>query len=101
MSGKVAREVEKKLAFGFEPMGEQRVKNLAEPIPVYRVKLGAVPGSILVSPSTIWPSDRVVFSCRQCCDCRGGWLALFRLSIASLCPARRGRRPFHRRVGLR
>ena len=35
VSGKVAKEVEKKLAFGFEPMGEQKVKNIAEPIQVY------------------------------------------------------------------
>jgi len=28
VSGKVAKEVEKKLSFGFESMGEQRVKNL-------------------------------------------------------------------------
>ncbi|TIT01353.1 MAG: adenylate/guanylate cyclase domain-containing protein, partial [Mesorhizobium sp.] len=27
VSAKVAREVEKKLAFGFEPLGEQKVKN--------------------------------------------------------------------------
>jgi adenylate cyclase len=39
VSGKVANEVEKKLAFGFEPMGSQRVKNISEPIPVYRVRL--------------------------------------------------------------
>jgi len=39
VSGKVAKEVEKKLAFGFEPMGEQKVKNISEPIPVYRVRL--------------------------------------------------------------
>ncbi len=38
VSGKVAREVEKRLAFGFEAMGEQKVKNIAEPVPVYRVK---------------------------------------------------------------
>jgi adenylate cyclase len=42
VSGKVANEVEKKLAFGFEPMGAQRVKNITEPIPVYRVKLDGV-----------------------------------------------------------
>ena len=42
VSGKVASEVEKKLAFSFEPMGAQRVKNISEPIPVYRVKLGGV-----------------------------------------------------------
>ena len=42
VSGKVASEVEKKLAFSFEPMGAQRVKNISEPIPVYRVNLGGV-----------------------------------------------------------
>ena len=42
VSGKVANEVEKKLAFGFESMGAQKVKNIAEPIPVYRVKLDGV-----------------------------------------------------------
>ena len=39
VSGKVTKEVEKKLAFAFEPMGEQKVKNITEPIPVYKVKL--------------------------------------------------------------
>lgn len=37
VSEKVAREVERKLAFGFESMGERRVKNIAEPVRVYRV----------------------------------------------------------------
>lgn len=37
VSGKVAKEVEKKLAFGFEPMGEQKVKNIAEPVQAFRV----------------------------------------------------------------
>src|SRR6516164_4463624 len=41
-SGKVATEVERKLAFGFEPMGAQKVKNISEPIPVYRVRLDGV-----------------------------------------------------------
>lgn len=39
VSAKVAREVEKKLAFGFEPMGEQKVKNIAEPVQAFRVIL--------------------------------------------------------------
>jgi TolB-like protein len=39
VSGKVSKEVEKKLAFAFEPMGEHKVKNIAEPVQVYRVKL--------------------------------------------------------------
>lgn len=41
VSEKVAREVERKLAFGFESMGERRVKNIAEPIHVYRVSADA------------------------------------------------------------
>ena len=39
VSGKVAKEVEKRLAFGFEPMGDQKVKNIAEPVSVFRIKL--------------------------------------------------------------
>lgn len=42
VSGKVAKEVEKKLAFGFESMGMQKVKNIEEPIAVFRVKLDGV-----------------------------------------------------------
>jgi adenylate cyclase len=46
VSGKVAREVERKLAFGFEPVGRQKVKNIADPIQVFRVRFegGATPG---------------------------------------------------------
>ena len=43
VSGKVSREVEKKLAFGFESIGEQRLKNIAEPIACYRVSLQLSP----------------------------------------------------------
>jgi TolB-like protein len=43
VSGKVAREVEKKLAFGFEPLGRHHVKNIAEPVEAFRVKLDGVP----------------------------------------------------------
>ncbi|MET3597096.1 class 3 adenylate cyclase/TolB-like protein/Flp pilus assembly protein TadD [Mesorhizobium shonense] len=39
VSGKVAKEVERKLAFTFESMGEQRVKNITEPVRAYRVLL--------------------------------------------------------------
>ena len=39
VSGKVAKEVEKKLAFGFEPMGEQKVKNIAEPVQAFKIRL--------------------------------------------------------------
>ena len=43
VSAKVAREVEKKLSFGFEGMGEQKVKNIAEPIQIFRVKFDGIP----------------------------------------------------------
>jgi TolB-like protein/class 3 adenylate cyclase len=43
VSAKVAHEVEKKLAFGFEAMGGQKVKNIAEPVQAFRVKLEGVP----------------------------------------------------------
>ena len=46
VSGKVAQEVEKKLAFGFESMGEQLVKNIADPVHAFRVVLdGAAPAA--------------------------------------------------------
>src|SRR5262245_47391037 len=38
VSGKVAKEVAKKLAFAFQSMGEQKVKNISEPVSIYRVK---------------------------------------------------------------
>ncbi len=52
VSGKVAKEVEKKLAFGFEPMGEQKVKNIAEPVEAFRIKLDGAPvkRSIAIAP---------------------------------------------------
>jgi TolB-like protein/class 3 adenylate cyclase/Tfp pilus assembly protein PilF len=43
VSGKVTKEVEKKLAFGFEPLGEQKVKNITEPITVFKVKMDGLP----------------------------------------------------------
>src|SRR5215475_5604096 len=45
VSAKVAREVEKKLAFGFASMGDQYVKNIAEPVPAYRVVLDGISSS--------------------------------------------------------
>jgi class 3 adenylate cyclase/TolB-like protein len=58
VSEKVAREVEKKLSFGFVPMGAQRVKNIAEPVVVYRVTRDPVPRLRLVvarvAPSRRW-----------------------------------------------
>ena len=47
VSGKVAREVEKKLAFSFESMGDQQVKNISEPVPAYRV---VMEGSTAATP---------------------------------------------------
>jgi TolB-like protein/class 3 adenylate cyclase/Tfp pilus assembly protein PilF len=43
VSAKVSKEVEKKLAFGFESLGEKKVKNIVEPVNVYRVLLEGAP----------------------------------------------------------
>src|SRR4029453_1817829 len=43
VSGKVSKEVEKKLAFSFESMGEQRMKNIAGAVACYRVILQPSP----------------------------------------------------------
>ncbi|MFA1624792.1 adenylate/guanylate cyclase domain-containing protein [Rhizobium mongolense] len=44
VSGKVAREVDRTLPFDFESMGDQHLKNISEPIPVYRlVRTGSPP----------------------------------------------------------
>ena len=45
VSRAVHDQVRDKLAFSFEDMGEQQVKNIARPIPVHRVVLGERPGS--------------------------------------------------------
>ena len=39
VSGKVVKEVERRLALGFKPIGEQRMKNLVDPVEVFRVML--------------------------------------------------------------
>ena len=57
VSGKVASEVEKKLAFGFEPMGEQKVKNISEPIPAFRVKLDGVRAPAKRKPAEPAPAN--------------------------------------------
>ncbi len=55
VSEKVAREVERKLAFGFESMGKQRVKNIAEPIHVFRVSTDRTKGTKHKTVSTAIP----------------------------------------------
>jgi adenylate cyclase len=57
VSGKVANEVEKKLAFGFEPMGAQSVKNISEPILAYRVKLDGASAPAKRRPSKSAPAN--------------------------------------------
>ena len=57
VSGKVAKEVEKKLAFGFEPMGEQHMKNIAEPVQAFRVKIDGTPPRRMMprTAKRLWP----------------------------------------------
>lgn len=51
VSGKVSKEVAGKLAFAFEPMGDQMVKNIAEPIACYCVNFdGGSPDRIEMPP---------------------------------------------------
>ena len=57
VSGKVSKEVEKKLAFGFESMGEQRMKNIAEPIACFRVNLRPAPVTQPALPLLIQPGS--------------------------------------------
>ena len=58
VSGKVAKEVEKKLAFGFKSMGEQKVKNIAELVQAFRVKLDGAP--VKRSVSIALPASRLL-----------------------------------------
>jgi TolB-like protein/Tfp pilus assembly protein PilF len=64
VSGKVSKEVEKKLAFGFEPMGEQQMKNIAEPVACYRVSLQrpAAPQPARPSPAPPGLPDRAAIA---------------------------------------
>ena len=80
ISGKVAKEVEKKLAFGFEPMGEQKVKNIAEPVSVFKVKMDASPRRIALkkhrAPSWAWGAGALALA--VIAAIAGAWLFLFR-----------------------
>ncbi len=55
MSGTVVDHVKGKLELDFEDMGEQQVKNLPEPIRVYRVASDALSVHTVWSPSTVLP----------------------------------------------
>ena len=76
VSGKVAREVEKKLAFGFEPMGAQQVKNIAEPVQAFRVRLDGIPVKRMapVSPKRALPWAAAVGAAVLLAG--GAWFAL-------------------------
>jgi TolB-like protein/class 3 adenylate cyclase/Tfp pilus assembly protein PilF len=58
VSEKVSKEVRQKLAFAFEPMGEQRVKNIAEPIYCYRVNLQLPRAAPVGRPTSLELPDR-------------------------------------------
>ena len=66
VSGKVVKEVERRLALGFRPVGSQKMKNLAEPVEVYRVIVdgteaftaGPVQNAM---PAWLWPAAAVLF----------------------------------------
>ncbi len=55
ISGSVFHQVKGKVDLGFEDRGEQEVKNIAEPIQVYRVVSDALAVQDVRSPSTVLP----------------------------------------------
>ena len=96
VSGKVANEVEKKLAFGFEPIGAQKVKNISEPIPVYRVKIDGAPAPRRrASPKSRLPGWAMPLAAAAVLAIAGaaaGWHGLVGA------PSPRSRRPMPRRL---
>jgi adenylate cyclase len=76
VSGKVAKEVEKKLAFGFEPMGAQQVKNIAEPVQAFRVKLDGMPIKRIASLSPKHALPWAVAATAILLLAGGAWFAL-------------------------
>src|SRR3954452_6732760 len=88
ISGKVAKEVEKKLAFTFDSAGRQKIKNIDEPVDVYNVRIDVPAGPRVRRKRRIgrlwWafgiPAAVVALV--------GGWIALYHpLSSASSPPA--------------
>jgi TolB-like protein/class 3 adenylate cyclase/tetratricopeptide (TPR) repeat protein len=66
VSGRVREEIARKLAIGFAPMGQQRIKNIAEPIDTWRVVLD---GHALVArkilprrPGRVWAAVAVALA---------------------------------------
>ena len=96
VSGKVAREVEKKLAFGFESMGDQQVKNMAEAVPAYRVVLdGSVPPKRLTAlragRASTALDNRAGWRGCGLDHCRGGsWLLVLPVGNTGRCRAANG-----------
>ena len=90
----VYNQVKAKLDLGFEPMGEHRVKNIAEPITVYRVLPGpgARPGRDPRQSRGRCAGigrRRSRRQCRAACGWRGGSLVR---ALAAECAAARDRR---------
>src|SRR5262245_49440888 len=55
VSGTVVNHVRHKVALRFEPRGEERLKNIAEPVPLYNVALGLAPTR---TPLSRWSAKR-------------------------------------------
>ena len=89
ISSKVFEEVRNKLEVGFEDLGEQEVKNITEPVRVYRVKLdgdGPRPESSASDPSRMqqeirfcttlrWSPHRLLHRWPRTAACQDGKLA--------------------------
>jgi TolB-like protein/class 3 adenylate cyclase len=51
ISGSVFEQVKRRLPFGFEDLGPQSVKNIAEPVPTFQLLTGPVPVAAIEMPS--------------------------------------------------
>jgi adenylate cyclase len=66
VSGKVVKEVERRLALGFKAVGQQKMKNLVDPVEVYRVIVDGAetfepkPGQKRKAPAWTWLAAAVL-----------------------------------------
>ncbi|PZM15553.1 adenylate/guanylate cyclase domain-containing protein [Rhizobium tubonense] len=80
VSAKVAREAEKKLAFGFEAMGAQKVKNITEPVEAYRVSLDGLARPRRPAPGRWRPTLTAMMSVVLLCAVAAAGLAWWQRS---------------------
>jgi TolB-like protein/class 3 adenylate cyclase/Flp pilus assembly protein TadD len=63
LSGKIAREVERRLAVGLEFLGERKMKNLADPVQVYRVAMNRGSRAVATAHPRVRTRTRLAVLC--------------------------------------